>query len=121
MKRKVKKFRVPRTRNGGTMTESAFWQMIRSTLRNRTRFWKPRQDAIKAVRRPSQSSNKRLKWEFQCNDCKNWFPQRSIEAHHSQEAGKLNCSADLPLFVERLFSEDGWICLCKKCHKKVHN
>jgi len=120
MKKKVKKFRVPRTRNNGTLTESAFWQMIRATLRNRTRFWKPRYQCLMDARRPSQSLNKKLKWEFQCSSCKKWFSQSAIEIHHFQEAGKLNCAADLPLFVERLFAEDGWMCLCKACHKKEH-
>lgn len=118
--KKIRKNRVPRTRNGGTLTEAGFWQMIRSALRNRTRFWLPRVNCLKAARRPSQSKNKRLKWEFQCYDCKEFFSQKEIESHHLQEAGSLMCAQDLPQFVERLFSEIGWICLCKKCHKKRH-
>ena len=31
----VRKPRVPRTRNAGTMTEAAFWSMIRSALDKR--------------------------------------------------------------------------------------
>lgn len=120
MKKKIRKPRALRTRNAGTLTEAGFWQMIRAALRNRTRFWKPKLNALKAARRVSQSPNKRLKWEFQCFKCKRWFPQRTIQVHHSQEAGTLKCANDLPLFVERLFAEDGWICLCKSCHKDAH-
>ncbi len=40
-KRAVKKPRVPRTKNAGTMTESMFWSMIRSALRQKRRWWKP--------------------------------------------------------------------------------
>lgn len=116
----IKKVRVNRIRNGNTMTESQFWQMIRSTLRNRTRFWVPKNNCIKAARRVSQSKNKRLKWEFQCSKCKQFFPQKMIEAHHSEEAGSLKSYEDLPEFVRKLFSEDGWIALCKDCHKKEH-
>lgn len=119
VKKKVTQ-RVPRTRNGGTLTEAGFWQMIRSALRNRTKYWVPKLQALKLVRRPSQNKNKRLKWEFQCYDCKQFFPQKEIESHHQQEAGSLNCAENLPLFVERLFTETGWICLCKKCHKTRH-
>lgn len=119
-KKKVVRIRVPRTRNANTLTESAFWQMIRAALRNRTKFWRPKLNALKAARRPSQSSNKRLKWEFQCSNCKHWFQQSSIQVHHSLPAGQLNSYDDLPDFVRNLFAEDGWICLCKQCHKKEH-
>lgn len=113
--------RVPKTRNGGKYTESQFWGMIRAALRDRTRFWIPKLNALLAARRPSQSNNKKLKWEFLCKDCLQYFPQKSVEMHHEQEAGSLRCAADLPLFVEKLFSETGWICLCLECHKKRHN
>lgn len=111
---------VERTRNGGLLTEAAFWQMIRSTLRNKTRFWYPRLKCLQNSRRQNQSSNKRLKWEFQCFNCTKWFPQKEVEVHHSVEAGTLKCYNDLPGFVERLFAEEGWICLCRECHKQIH-
>ena len=120
MAKKIRKQRVPRTRNAGTMTESMFWSMIRATLRNKTMYWKPRAQCLKNSSRPSQNKNKRLKWEFLCNNCKNWYAKKDVEAHHSSEAGSLKSSADLQNFVEKLFSEDGWICLCKTCHKKEH-
>lgn len=120
MKKRIRKSKTLKTRNSGTMTEAAFWGMIRATLRNKTRFWKPKIEALKAARRKSLSTNKRLKWEFQCNNCKHWFPQKFIQVHHSQEAGSLKSASDLPIFVERLFSETGWECLCKNCHKKEH-
>ncbi len=119
-KEKAKRIVAPKVRNCNTLSEGQFWQFIRSTLRAKTRFWLPRLGALKKARRPSQSSNRRLKWEFQCFICKNWFPQTSCEVHHSQPAGKLNSAADLPGFVERLFSETGWVCTCKECHKKEH-
>lgn len=109
-----------KTRNGGTMTESAYWSFIRSALRNKSRFWIPRLDALKAARRPSQSNNKKLKWEFKCSECQDYFPQKEVEIHHKIEAGSLKCAEDLPKFVERLFAETGWECLCKKCHLKEH-
>lgn len=94
--------------------------MIRSALRNRTRFWVPRVTCLKDARRPSQSINKKLKWEFQCFDCKQFFPQKNVEAHHSLEAGQLNSYDDLPNFVRNLFTETGWVCLCHGCHIKRH-
>jgi len=111
--------RVQKTRNAGTMTEAAFWGMIRSTLRRRTMYWKPISIARDAVKRKSKSSNPRLKWEYQCANCKDWFPSKETEVNHIEGAGSLRCAEDLPQFVERLFAEKGYECLCKPCHKKV--
>lgn len=112
--------RVPKTRNANTMTESQFWGMIRASLRNRTRYWRPRINALNAAKRPSQSNNKKLKWEFLCADCLQYFSQKSVEIHHEQEAGSLRCAEDVAGFIERLFAEEGWICLCLECHKNRH-
>lgn len=116
----TKRIKAPKTRNDGTWTESQFWGFIRSALRNKSRWWKPRLNALKKARRTSQSGNKRLKWEFQCFKCNNWFAQKNVEVHHTIEAGSLKNSMDLPGFVERLFAETGWVCMCKTCHKNEH-
>lgn len=121
MKKTTKKPRALKTRNSGTMTESGFWGFIRSALRQKSRWWKPRLNALNNFKRASQSTNKRLKWEFQCQKCFSWFPQKEVEVHHMIEAGSLNCKEDLPGFVERLFAEQGWVALCKTCHANEHN
>lgn len=84
--------------------------------------WKPIREAFERARRPNQSSNARLKWEYQCADCKDWFPAKEVEIDHINEAGSLTCADDLPGFVERLFCEvDGLQVLCTTCHnKKTH-
>jgi hypothetical protein len=113
--------RVPKTRNANTMSESAFWQFIRAALRNKSRWWKPRLICLQKARRPSQSANKRLKWEYQCNHCKDWWPQTQVEINHIIPVGTLKCAQDLPLFVENLFCEiDNLECVCVTCHKKHH-
>ncbi len=107
----------PKPRNNGTMTESAFWSWVRSALRTRSMFWKPRQEILKENRRANQSSNKRLKWEFQCNFCKNWFAQKEIEVDHIIECGNFS-KETAGEFIERLFCEKiGFQILCKNCHK----
>ena len=119
--KKPKKERVPKTRNAGTMTESAFWSMIRSTLRRRTMYWKPIQNAKNAARRPYVGTNPRQKWEYQCEECQNWFTGKEIEVDHIEEAGSLRSSDDLKGFIERLFVEEGFQVLCKSCHStKTH-
>jgi 5-methylcytosine-specific restriction endonuclease McrA len=119
--KKPKKERVPKTRNAGTMTESAFWSMIRSTLRRRSMYWKPIQKAKDAVKRAYKGPNTRQKWEYQCEECKDWFAAKQIEVDHIIEVGSLKSSDDLKNFVDRLFAEDGFQVLCKNCHNtKTH-
>lgn len=113
----TKKHRVERTRNGFTMTESAFWIMIRTTLRNKSRFWKPIADAKRKARRPYKGDNKRQKWEYQCNVCKGWFKYEQIHVDHIVPCGELSDYSHLPGFVKRLFVEvDGLQTICHNCH-----
>lgn len=115
--------RIPKEkpRNSGTMTEAAFWGWIRSALRNRSVYWKPKQECLQKSKRKSQSSNKRLKWEYQCNTCKGWFEGKNVEIDHIVECGSFNkeTAGD---FINALFCEaDNLQTLCKPCHKnKTH-
>lgn len=118
MKKKTAKTKVARTRNAGTMTESAFWSMIRAALRQKSRWWKPISKAKQKCRKPCKNCG-RQKWEYQCNYCKKWFPDKKINVDHIIPAGTLKCSMDLPGFVERLFCEvSGLQVLCHECHDK---
>jgi len=117
-KKPVKKTsRVPKTRNAGTMTESAFWSFIRSALRQKSRWWKPITECKMKARRPYKGPNKRQKFEYLCNSCKTWFPDKQINVDHIVGAGSLICGQDLPGFVDRLFCEqDNLQVLCTTCH-----
>lgn len=116
-KKTIKKPRVARTRNAGTMTESAFWSFIRAALRQKSRWWKPISQAKAKSRRTYKGPNKRQRYEYQCNQCKLWFPEKKINVDHIEPVGALNSSADLPGFVERLFCEiDNLQVLCESCH-----
>ena len=113
----TKKSRVVKTRNAGTMSESAFWSFIRSALRQKSRWWKPITQCKLNAKRPYKGPLKRQKFEYQCNHCKEWFPEKKINIDHIIPAGSLNCADDLGPFVERLFCEvDNLQCLCEKCH-----
>ena len=119
MKRKKKPSRVktPKVRNAGSMTESAFWSFIRSALRQKSRWWKPITKCKLESRRAYKGPNKRQKFEYQCNECKNWFADKKINVDHIIPAGSLRCAQDLPGFVERLFCEvDNLQVLCSTCH-----
>jgi len=116
-KRATKRVKTVKPRNAGTMTESAFWSFIRSGLRQKSRWWKPITECKLAAKRAYKGTNKRQKFEYQCNQCKSWFPEKQINVDHIEPAGSLNCAADLPGFVERLFCEqDNLQVLCEACH-----
>ena len=111
--------KVIKTRNAGTMSESAFWGFIRSALRQKSRWWKPITQCKQNAKRPYKGVNKRQKFEYQCNKCKKWFPDKQINIDHILPAGELNKADDLPGFVERLFVEEsGLQCLCQNCHNE---
>lgn len=115
----AKKQRAPRTRGANTMTEAMFWTMIRSALRNKSRWWAPIKQLKLASRRPYFGPNKRQKFEYQCNQCKGWYMEKQINVDHIIPVGTLTCANDLPGFVERLFCEkDNLQVLCSKCHDK---
>ena len=50
-KTKTTKSRVEKNRNNGTLSEAGFWSLIRSTLRNASRWWKPIAEAKKLAKR----------------------------------------------------------------------
>ena len=116
-KKKAARKKVDKPRNAGTLTESAFWSFIRSGLRQKSRFWKPITQCKMAARRTYKGPNKRQKFEYQCNVCDGWFPEKKINIDHVIPAGTLRCANDLPGFVERLFCEiDNLQCICESCH-----
>jgi len=120
MVRKPKTDRVPRTRAGNEWTEAGFWGFIRSGLRGMARRWPPVvRGALKRRQRKSQSLNRRLKYEYQCELCLRWFDRKSVQVDHIVPCGTLKSFADLSVFAERLFCEtDGLRVLCVECHEK---
>lgn len=126
MNKKVTKSRVEKLRNHFTLSEAGFWSLIRSNLRNASRWWKPIAECKKLVKRAYKGKNKSQKWEYQCKHCQEWFMEKEIAVDHIVEAGTLTCGDDLKGFIERLFCEiDGFQVLCNKrfdgkesCHKK---
>ena len=105
-------------RNNKTMTESAFWSMIRSALRRvSSRGWKPIQQTKLNAKRKYVGENKRQKFEYKCNVCKKWFPDKEIAIDHIKPVGSLKSALDLPKFVETLFCEvDNLQTICTSCH-----
>lgn len=117
-KKTVKATRVPKTRNGNTLTESQYWSKVRSVLRNGFRYWKPMTNALEAASRPYKGDNKRLKKEYQCARCEDWFPRKNVAIDHIIPVGSLKCGEDLKGFLERLTPEEteAFQILCDPCH-----
>lgn len=111
--------RVPKTRAGATWTEARYWQFIRSALRKAWVKYPVRYQVLQEARRPFTGSDKRTKWEYQCNSCKNYFKSKEVQVDHIESAGKLTSYEHLAGFVKRLFCEaDNLQVLCKDCHDK---
>ena len=115
--KKATRTKLARDRNAGTMTNAMFWSFIRSALRNKSRWWKPITQCRMSSRRAYKGTNKRQKFEYQCNQCKSWFPDKEIAVDHKIPAGSINSGDDLKGFVERLFCEEKDLqVLCQGCH-----
>jgi 5-methylcytosine-specific restriction endonuclease McrA len=123
MKKKTttRKSLVEKTKNLNTWTESEYFSRIRSALRRVFRYYKPMMKALELASRPSQdTSNKRLKKEYQCEICTNWFPRKNVEIDHKIECGSLKTYDDIVPFIKRLTAENpsDYAILCKPCHLK---
>ena len=95
--------------------------MVRSGLRRQFRYWKPLMVAKTEARRKYKGPNKRMKWEYKCAKCKQWFPEKNTQIDHIIPVGSLKCKEDLAGFIERLTPEKGFQLLCKECHQKKTN
>lgn len=116
-----RKTTVERPYCGGRWTKARFFSFIRSALRKASIKWPPLQDVMKLNRRPYVGPRKNVKWEHQCNMCKQWFLGTQIERDHIVECGSLSDWDDIPGFCRRLFCEvEGVQKLCVKCHVKKH-
>ena len=100
---------------GGRWTEGRYKTFVRSALRRAWMKWPVRADVLLDARRPSQSDNKRLKWEYHCVSCGGWFAAKEVAVDHIEPVGSLD---DASQFIGRLFCEiEGLQVLCHGCHQ----
>lgn len=119
--KKVKKSKVEKPFNSGTMSNAAFFGWLRSRLRKLSQMWKPIQEVKKAARIPYVGENKRRKFSYICGHCEKAVSDKECAVHHKTPAGSLKSFQDLPGFCERLFVEkELLILLCDDCHTKEH-
>ena len=112
----------PKPYGGGRYTKAGYFGFIRSGLRQKSMRWPPKYDVMAAAKRPHKGGDKRRKFDYQCNICKGWFKGTDVSVDHIVPCGSLQCFADLPGFVERLFCEaDGLQVACTTCHQNKTN
>jgi len=113
---------VKKTRNGGTLTEAAYFGKIRSALRNAFKWWTPAKRAKDKARRPYKGGG-RQKWEYQCAICRKWYKGDEVQIDHVVPCGSLKCYDDIAPFLKRLTpeNENAFQVLCKECHKEKTN
>jgi 5-methylcytosine-specific restriction endonuclease McrA len=106
-------------------TEARYRTFIRSALRSASIRWPPAQEAKKLARRPSQRADKRIKWEYNCACCGDWFLDKECHLDHIVEAGNMMEGMDhssIGDWVDRLYCKiSNYQMLCKACHMiKTH-
>ena len=111
--------RVPRTRNGGTMTEAAFWGMLRSGLRRTFRYWKPAAAVLGASKQPFHGPRGQ-RFAYLCAGCGKLHKRKNVNIDHVEPCGQLTSFDHLPDFARRLTAEgaESYQVLCKQCHSK---
>ncbi len=113
MSKKIRKSKVDKPFNNGTMSNAAFFGWLRSRLRKMSIAWKPIQIVKKAAKIPYKGPNKRRRFSYVCSNCGNAVSDKECAVHHIIPAGSLKSFEDLPGFCERLFVEKhGLILLC---------
>lgn len=107
-----------KTRNSGTMTEAAFFAMIKNSLRKLSLRWIPMKQALELAQRPSEHENKLLKYEYQCAKCLNWFPKKDVEVDHIIPCGSFKAYEDIGNYVRNMLPENAssFMVLCKEHH-----
>ena len=99
-------------------TTARFFGFIRSALRRAWTRWAPKYEVLADAKRKYSGDNKRRRFEYQCSECKENFPQKEVEVDHREPCGTLKCYDDIGPFVERLFvSKDKLRVLCRGCHQ----
>lgn len=117
-KKAVRKNSTPPFSEHPEWSEAKFFAFIRSALRAAWSRWPPKYRLLAAAKRKYEGPNKRLKWEFLCNECKTYHPQKDVSVDHIIPAGTLRCFEDIGPFCQRLFvGEDKLQVLCTGCHK----
>jgi 5-methylcytosine-specific restriction endonuclease McrA len=104
------------------MTEAQFRGWIVAALRDRSRWWKPKQKAKRAARLPKKYPDPktgRIVFHSTCAGCGEKCPEKDVQMDHivpivDPAIGFVSWD----VYIERMFIEDGYQALCPTCHKE---
>ena len=105
-----------------TLSNSAFFSLIRSALREKSRWWYPIKVCRERARVIYVGNSRKRKWMYKCEMCGSIIVDaKATVVHHLVECGKLNSFEDLPTFTKNLFCDSNLLqLLCNQCHTKIH-
>ncbi len=117
--------RVKRTRNGGRMSEAAFWGMFNRDIDKRLMYWRAGDDYLNTLRKKDINPlTGRSIYIYPCEICGKWFDRDHVERDHRVSVGKITCVEDFKKVIDGKFIEadsGGWQCLCVDCHLNKSN
>lgn len=89
---------------------------MRSAFRLAWTKWPPKYEALRRVQRPSQSLNKKLKWEYLCAHCQQWQRGDKVSVDHIVPWGDPWAMSFVDACRALLVSVDELQVLCDPCH-----
>ena len=111
---------VDRDFAGGRWTKSQYRSFIVGALRKASMRYPVKVDVKNAARRPNQSENKRMRWEYQCSRCLEWFRGDEVQVDNSGPVWDI--LEDPGGYLGGMFCEaDNLRVLCKGCHQVTTN
>lgn len=90
---------------------------VRSALRKAWTKWPPKFVALKRAQRASESTNKKLKWEYQCAHCQQWHRGDAVSVDHIVPWGDPWSMSFIDACRALLVSADELQVLCDACHE----
>lgn len=114
----AKRIKADKTHNNNTLTESEYFSKIRSGLRKTFQYWKPMTVCLDMASRKYVGINKRIKKEYKCAMCGEWFMRKDVQIDHIVPCGSLKTFDDIVPFIKNLTQENphSYQILDKKCH-----
>jgi len=100
-------------------TEKFILSRIRATLRRLSMQMPAIRECKLRVRRAyTLGINPRQRYEFECNHCHEFFPEKQVQVDHVVPAGSLQSFDDVGPFARRLLFPDqkDLQVLCERCH-----
>lgn len=101
-------------------TESFVLSRIRAVLR-RLSMQMPSVRLVKlANRRKYTGPNRQQKFEYRCEVCNEWFPEKGVQVDHKEPAGSMKTFEDVGVFARKLLfcGTEHLQVLCRKHHNE---